>query len=97
MSVRQGVILAQSMARAAVPAAVAIVYVGLGVVYLFPSSYLNRSASAIRRLKQLHRSVDLEEALEGQKAFWRFSGICMIGVIVGYAVAIWTMILERIH
>ena len=52
----------------------AAAYLVMAVLYLFGAMYLNRSASAVGRLKRMHRTVDLEEALEGQRAFWKFCG-----------------------
>jgi len=52
----------------------AAAYLVMAVLYLFGAMYLNRSASAVGRLERMHRTVDREEALEGQRAFWKFCG-----------------------
>jgi hypothetical protein len=75
-----------------VPPAAGVLYLVLAVVYLFPAGYLSRYASALRRLQQMRRNVDLEEAIDAQRAFWKLCGILTIIVfglyLVGVAVAI---------
>jgi hypothetical protein len=53
-------------------------YVVLTIVYVFLGGYLNSYASRIRMLKRMKRNVDLEEAIDVQRAFWKFCGITTI-------------------
>jgi len=53
----------------------------IGVIaFVFPAGYLNRAASAMGRVKRIHRMVDVEDALEAQRMFWKFCGT--VGIVV---------------
>lgn len=61
----------------------ALCYVCLALVYVFPGLYLHRYASAIGLLRRNPDALVLQDALEHQKSFWRFVGILtVIGVVV---------------
>jgi hypothetical protein len=61
-------------------------YVLMGVLYVFPGMYLNSYASRIRTLKRMRRNVDMEQAIDAQRAFWKFCGIAAMLCIVLYFV-----------
>jgi hypothetical protein len=63
-------------------------------VFLFPAGYLNRAATSASRLKQMRRTVDLEDVLAAQHAFWRFFGVVSIILFCVFAVG---YTLTRIH
>ena len=66
------------------PILVGVLYLFLGALYIFPANYLNRFASRIRSLVAMRRTLDLEDALEAQRAFWKFCGIMAIVVMALY-------------
>jgi amino acid transporter len=72
---------------------IAVVYLGVGLLYLFPAYFLHQYASAIRNLEQGGGDVAMEEALRSQKSFWRFVGIATVVVIVLYILMIVFMIM----
>lgn len=67
---------------------IAVVYLALGALYLFPAYFLHQYASSIRNLEQGGGDVAMEEALRNQKSFWRFVGITTLVVICIYAVVL---------
>lgn len=67
---------------------IAVVYLALGALYLFPAYLLHQFASSIRNLEQGGGDVAMEEALRTQKSFWRFAGITTVVVICLYVIAI---------
>lgn len=73
-------------------AALMFVYPLVGLVYLFPGIYLTRYASHIGGYLSNPQGVQLELALDAQRAFWKFVGvltIVMIGLtLLGIAAAI---------
>src|SRR3954464_1086136 len=84
-----GVAIAATMAlqpKQGLPAAVGLVYVGLGLFYVFPSLLLLRFGGAIRRLTLGGPAGGMEaltDVIRRQKSFWRFIGIftlVMMGV-----------------
>ncbi|HXE51544.1 MAG TPA: DUF4339 domain-containing protein [Tepidisphaeraceae bacterium] len=62
----------------------AVVCFGFAVVSAFAAGYAGRYAAGIRRLAAARRSIELEEALDAQRAFWKFCGILAICVLAGY-------------
>ena len=60
----------------------------LGVLYFFPSYFLVRYGSAIRRLVVGGGMPALSDALTRQKSFWRLSGIMALVLMSVYAVGI---------
>jgi len=75
---------------------IGIAYLVMGAIYLFPAGYLNRFASRIRALDGMRRMIDLEEALDAQRAFWRFCGIIAIVVVAIYLIVIAFLVFSRI-
>ena len=71
---------------------VALIYVPLAGVYVYPAIKLWSYGSSIAALVSNRTMTDLERALEQQKSFWKYCGISavvMIGVyILGFGVAI---------
>lgn len=56
-----------------------LVYLAGAVVYVFPSLYLNRYASAIdAALSSPTKGFAVEKAIRIQKSFWKFIGIVML-------------------
>lgn len=73
--------------------AIAIGYIVMGLLYLFPAYFLHRFASSIRDLELGGGDSAMETALESQKSFWKFVGILTIVVICLYALIIAVMVL----
>ena len=61
-----------------------LVYAIMSVLYIVPGVYLVRYAARIREFAgQGQRAVQLESALDAQRAFWKFIGIMtVIGLVV---------------
>jgi hypothetical protein len=64
--------------------AIAVVYPIFGLLYLVPSVYLFQYASRIGQfISGGGQEVQLELALDSQRAFWKFVGIlCIIGIVL---------------
>jgi hypothetical protein len=101
-----GLTVAASMAmtpKPGLPAAIGLVYVGLGLFYLFPSLLLLRYGGAIRRLTggPAAGMEALTEAIRRQKSFWRFMGICavvMLGIYGLFLVGAFTYgVIKAMH
>jgi Family of unknown function (DUF5362) len=73
-------------------AALMVIYPLMGLLYLFPGIYLTRYASHIGGYVANLQTVQLELALDAQRAFWKFIGILTIIAIglslLGIAAAI---------
>jgi hypothetical protein len=69
-----------------VTAAVAVIYVPMAVLYIYPAVKLWKYGGAINRLVLNRDTSDLEGALEQQKSFWKFSGITALIFIILYIV-----------
>ena len=67
-------------------AAIGLVYIPFGLIYIYPGIKLVKYGSAIGRLMQTRAAADLEDALTQQKSMWKFSGISAIVVMVLYVV-----------
>jgi hypothetical protein len=65
-----------------------LVYLPLGLLYVYPGVKLWSYGAAIQRLAGSRSVADLEDALSQQKSFWKFSGVASIVVLVIYAIAI---------
>ena len=48
------------------------------VVFLVPSLYLNKYANRINVFVAQGHNIQLEAALEAQRKFWKFSGLCAL-------------------
>ena len=66
----------------------AAIYGVLSVVYIFPALKLWKYADRIRDLCSSMQVMDLEKALNEQRAFWKFVGVMMIMVFAIYFVVI---------
>ena len=78
------------MGRGGAPSAigiVAFVYIGIGALMIIPPVYLTRYSSRISALTHSGRAVDLENALDAQRSYWKFIGIFAIVVIAIYVLA----------
>lgn len=63
----------------------AVFYVLLGILYIFPSLYLFRYAGAIgEALAAPSKSAAVENALRHQKSFWKFAGILTLVMFLAY-------------
>lgn len=81
------------MAGGGLNVGIAIMYIMLGILYVFPAYFLHRYASAIRDIEQGGGDVAMEAALGSQKSFWKFVGILTLVVIGLYAIMLVVMIL----
>jgi len=62
-----------------------ILYLLMAVLYIFPSLYLFRYASAIgEALNAPMKSASVENALRHQKSFWKFAGIMTLVMLLLY-------------
>ncbi|MBX7210460.1 MAG: hypothetical protein K1X78_19275 [Verrucomicrobiaceae bacterium] len=68
--------------------AVAAIYGLMAVLYIYPALKLWKYADRIRDLCNSMQVVDLEKALNEQRAFWKFVGVMVIALIVLYFVII---------
>lgn len=71
--------------------AMGAIYLLLAMLYIFPGVKLWKYASRISRLEGSRSMQDLEQALNEQRAFWKFSGVALIVMICLYIVAIVTI------
>ena len=68
---------------------VGILYFLLAIgLYLYPAILLLRSARRIRQLSASPSDEVVAEALEAQRKFWKYAGICVIVMMALYALAI---------
>ncbi len=77
---------------AGTPVALGLIYLPIGLVYVYPGLKLLGYGSAIARLTQSRAVSDLESALAQQKSFWKFCGVASIVVIAIYAVGLVVLI-----
>lgn len=66
----------------------AAVYALLAVLYIYPALKLWKYADRIRDLVNSRQVIDLEKALNEQRAFWKFVGVMIIAMFVIYFVII---------
>ncbi len=69
-------------------AALGLLYLLIALLYVFPSLFLARYATAIRAFERARDSSSLEAALAAQKSFWRFVGILTLVVLCFYLVVL---------
>ena len=81
-------ILAVAAATKGAMALLSLVYLVMAGVYFFPALYLTRYSRRISDVRRMGRAVDLEAALDAQRAFWKFSAILMLIVIGLYILII---------
>src|SRR6267142_5974567 len=65
---------------------IGILYLLFAVLYLFPSFFLFRYASAIAAMLRGETVHGMEQALAAQKTFWRFVGIMAVVVLALYVI-----------
>lgn len=65
-----------------------LLYGLMALLYIFPSLFLFRYASAIASMLSEDTVRGMEKALEAQKSFWRFIGILTVVILCLYAVAL---------
>ena len=66
--------------------AVGLMYLPIGLIYVYPAIKMWAYGSAISRLGISRATVDLESALAQQKSLWKFLGIAVIVMIALYIV-----------
>lgn len=66
---------------------ISIVYMLMGLLYLFPSLKLWKYGSCINDLLSSQSTQDLEAALDAQRSFWKLVGI-MIAVFIALYIAL---------
>lgn len=71
----------------------AVTYVVIALMYIYPAIKLWSYASNIARLAASHTVADLDAALNEQRRFWKFLGILVIIMISLYAVFFIAMII----
>jgi hypothetical protein len=69
-------------------AALGVLYLAIGVLYLFPSLRLLYYANAIGTLLHRGAQADLETALSHQQRFWKFVGIVTLVTVALYVVVL---------
>lgn len=69
-------------------AGVGVMYLLFALLYVPPSVFLFRYASAIGRILPGNEAEGIERALVAQKSFWRFVGIMALVIIVLYVLII---------
>jgi hypothetical protein len=74
--------------QGAIGVGMGLAYLLFALLYIMPSLFLWRYASAIQTLLSSRRTADLDEALKQQKSFWRFLGIITAVLLCIYAVAL---------
>lgn len=63
-------------------------YILFGLLYLYPAILILRSAKRIRTLSTSPQVEVVVEALEAQRKFWKYVGICLIVLLALYVIAI---------
>jgi hypothetical protein len=72
----------------ATDATVGIVYIVMAIFYIIPGVLLSRYASKCRSFANLRSEQLLEQAVEAQKSFWKYSAILALVIIALYLVII---------
>lgn len=81
--------MTQGNNEGAVLAAMSLFYLLLAILYIFPSRFLFRYASAIgEALDARSKSAAVERALRHQKSFWKFAGIMTLVSLLLYIPAV---------
>jgi hypothetical protein len=65
---------------------VGFVYIAMAAFLVAPPIYLTRYYAQIGNLKRLRRPVDLENALDAQRAYWKYLGILSLVIVGIYAI-----------
>jgi len=67
---------------------IGLVYLVIAVLYIAPSIFLFRYATAIKVLESTRTSQALENALKYQRSFWRYIGILTVICLIFAAAAV---------
>ena len=78
---------------AGIISAMAILYAIFGLIYIYPALKLWKYANRIAMLVVSGDVLDLEAALNEQRAFWKFLGIVVITIFGLYIVAVIAMVI----
>ena len=70
---------------AAMGAGIGIAYLIFSMLYIYPALKLWKYASGIAALLASGSIMDLENALDQQRSFWKFIGVMMLAILVLYA------------
>ena len=73
---------------AAMITGMAVAYLIFGVLYLYPAVKLWKYANRIGDLIRSGQTIDLESALNEQRAFWKFFGVIIVLMLALYGVII---------
>jgi hypothetical protein len=73
-----------------------MLYLLLGLLYIFPSLFLFRYASGIASMLKDDTVRGMENALAAQKSFWRFVGILTTIVLCIYALVLVALVVAAI-
>lgn len=72
-------------------------YLAMAALFGLPPIFLAKYSSRITRLLRLRRAVDLEEALEAQKSYWKCLCLTSIAVVVLYIIVMAVVIVVSIR
>jgi hypothetical protein len=72
-------------------------YVAFAALFSLPPFFLAKYSSRIRNLMRLRRAVDLEEALEAQKSYWKCLTITTIALVALYLVTVVVVIIVSLR
>jgi len=67
---------------------IAVIYGLLSIIYVYPGMKLWKYSNSIRNLLQTSAEVDLIDALNQQRAFWKFIGILFLSLLALYILII---------
>lgn len=77
-------------------AVIAVIYLVLAFLYIYPGIKLWKYASRIGNLMQVASTANLEAALMEQRKFWKFLGVIMLIILILYALAFVGLILVSV-
>ena len=93
-----GIIVASTIGMASLGAeagailGIGVVYALMSIIYIMMGIYLFKYSSAIGRLLQSANVIDMEEALDSQRKFWKIVGIItavmLVLMVLGFIAAI---------
>lgn len=70
------------------PGLLAGIYFGVGILYFFAAFKLNQYASKINLFISQATQANLADALEAQRGFWKYVGVCVLVIMVLYVFTI---------
>lgn len=88
MMLMGGMVSSRAGWPAGLMAGMAIAYIILAAIYIYPIIKLFKYSAAIRRLGSSNAAADLDDAMRQQKSFWKFIGILALIMIVIYGIFI---------